>query len=298
MVYLLNKESNIICKTMTKNKKDLIHDTNIVTFDIECYLGGSHMNPFIAYACGFTGNKQIKLYYITDYKNNDDMLYHCIYDLLKIYNNYTVYVHNFSHFDYYFILKMLKDQQTIKYNPFYKDNKLYSLTLTLIINNKLYKIIIKDSYLLLSNSLRDLGFNYKVDVVKGYFPYSFITKNNLNYIGEMPDYIYYYKNVNKPISYDLYLELKTKYLDKAKRWSVKDETLKYLESDLLCLYQVLTKFSHDIFHLEHVNMTKSLSISSLTFKLFKTNYLNDHKLPIIKGIHHDRMREARSRRCL
>jgi len=41
-----------------------------------------------------------------------------------------------------------------------------------------------------------------------------------------------------------------------------------------------------------VNITKSLSISSLTFKIFKTNYLNDYKLPIIKGLHHDRMRDA------
>lgn len=86
---------------------ELVHETKIVTLDIECYLGDH--NQFIAYACGFTGNKQIKLYYLTDYKNNYDMLYHCIYDVLKIYNNYTVYVHNFSHFDSYFILDMLKE---------------------------------------------------------------------------------------------------------------------------------------------------------------------------------------------
>lgn len=179
-------------------------------------------------------------------------------------------------------------------DPFYKDNKLYSLTLTMKINNKVYSIIIKDSYLLLSSSLRDLGQDYNVDIVKGYFPYSFVNDGNLNYIGEIPDYQYYYNNVNKPITYDLYLEMKKDDLNKAKHWSVKNETLRYLESDLVCLYQVITKFSKDIFHLEHVNITKSLSISSLTFQIFKTNYIDDILtfLPIIKGIHHDKMREA------
>ncbi len=36
---LLNKESNINCKTIIQNKIELIHDTKIVTLDIECYLG-------------------------------------------------------------------------------------------------------------------------------------------------------------------------------------------------------------------------------------------------------------------
>ena len=288
--YLLNKESLLKCKFITKNKMELIHDTKIVTFNIECYLNNN--NQFISYACGFTNGKDTKLYYLSDYKNSNDMLYNCIYDMIIKYNNYTIYVHNFSNYDYYFILKMLKDLDLIKMDPFYKDKKLYSLTLTLIINNKFHQIIIKDSYLLFSSSLRKLGHDYNVDILKGYFPYSFVNYSNINYSGEIPDYQYYYNNVNKPITYDLYLEMKKDYLNN--NWSVKNETLKYLESDLLCLYQVIALFSKDIFYLEHINITKSLSISSLTFKLFKTNYLDNNLtyLPIIKGLHHDRMREA------
>lgn len=288
---LLNKESILNCKFITKNRIDLIHDTKIVTFDIECFLNNDHQ--FIAYACGYTDGKNTSLYYLTEYKNKHDMLYTCIYDMMTKYNNYTIYVHNFSNFDYYLILDMLKHQDIIKMDPFYKDNKLYSLTLTMKINNKVYSITIKDSYLLLSSSLRDLGKDYNVDILKGYFPYSFVNESNLkNYKGEIPGYQYYYNNVNKPIAYELYLEMKKDYLNK--HWSVKNETLRYLESDLLCLYQVMTQFSQNIFHLEHVNMTKSLSISSLTFKIFKTNYVDDifTHLPIIKGIHHDKMREA------
>lgn len=188
---------------------------------------------------------------------------------------------------YYIILNILKDQIIIDSDPFYKDNKLYSLKLSIKINNKIHSIIIKDSYLLLSSSLRDLGHNYKVDVIKGYFPYSFVNENNLNYKGEIPEYFYYYNNVNSPMDYNDYIQMKNNYLNN--NWSVKEETLKYLESDLLCLYQVINQFSKDIFNLERINITKSLSISSLTFKIFKTNYLNDYKFSIIKGLHNDRM---------
>jgi len=269
---------------------DLIHDTKIVTFDIECYL--NNHNQFIAYACGFTNGKETQLYYLTEYDNSNTMLYTCLMEILKKYNHYTVYVHNFSNFDYYFILTMLKNQDLIKMDSFYKDNKLYSLKLIVIINNKIHQIIIKDSYLLLSSSLRKLGQDYKVNILKGYFPYSFVNYNNLNYIGEIPDYQYYYNNINNlnnSMDYNEYLQIKQKYNN---NWSLKFETLTYLESDLLCLYQVISQFSKDIFYLEHVNITKSLSISSLTFKIFKTNYLNYYKLPIIKGIHHDLMRKG------
>lgn len=288
---LLNKESLIKFKYISKEKIDLIHDTKIITFDIECYLNNN--NKFIPYACGYSDGINTKLYYLSDYKNEKDMLYNCIIDILNNYNKYTVYVHNFSNFDYYLILDMLVIKDNINYLPFYKDNKLYSLKLTVYnkINNKANSIIIKDSYLLLKNNLRKLGKDYKVNVLKGYFPYTFVNEFNLNYISTIPDYYYYVNNINKPLNYEEYLNLKSNYNN---NWSVKDETLNYLLNDLLCLYEVINKFSLDIFNLEHINITKILSISSLTFKIFKTNYLKDfiNKLPIIKGIHHDRMRYA------
>lgn len=115
-----------------------------------------------------------------------------------------------------------------------------------------------------------------------------MNENNLNYIGHIPDY-YYVNNVNKPLNYEEYKILNDQFINN--EWSTKVETLKYLKSDLLCLYQVINKFSEGIFKLEHINITKIFSISSLTFKIFKANYLKDFKLPII-GIHHDNMRNA------
>nr|YP_010759082.1 hypothetical protein QEO35_mgp37 [Hericium alpestre]WEX31996.1 hypothetical protein [Hericium alpestre] len=66
----------------------------------------------------------------------------------------------------------------------------------------------------------------------------------------------------------------------------------YLLSDLICLYEVIDNFRKEIYSEEYINITKVLSISSLTFKIFKTNYLNKNKLPIIKGNHSISLRNA------
>lgn len=79
------------------------------------------------------------------------------------------------------------------------------------INNKINIITIKDSYLLLNNDLRTLGKDYKVNIIKGYFPYMFVNEHNLNYIGDVPDYLYYVNNIKNPISYKDYLILKNNY---------------------------------------------------------------------------------------
>jgi DNA polymerase type B, organellar and viral len=142
------------------------------------------------------------------------MLYQSLFEMLIKYNKYIVYVHNFSNFDYYFIINLLKDHYEIKTDPFYKDNKLYSLTLSVKINNKIHSIIIKDSYLLLPYSLRKLSHDFKVNVSKGYFPYSFVNENNLNYIGKIPEYNYYYNQVNNPLSYEEYETLQHEYIEK------------------------------------------------------------------------------------
>jgi hypothetical protein len=47
--------------------------------------------------------------------------------MLIKYNKYTVYVHNFSNFDFYLILQIFNNNLYLKSDSFYKDNKLYSL---------------------------------------------------------------------------------------------------------------------------------------------------------------------------
>ena len=61
------------------------------------------------------------------------------------------------------------------------------------------------------------------------------------------------------------------------------ECIKYLEGDLISLYQVL--IGQIVNHRFKVDFTKSLSISSLSLKIFKTNYLKSNKiLTLLRGL--------------
>lgn len=48
------------------------------------------------------------------------------------------------------------------------------------------KIIFRDSLRLLPASLRSLGKSFNVDVSKGIFPYNFVSKETINYVGPHP----------------------------------------------------------------------------------------------------------------
>lgn len=73
-------------------------------------------------------------------------------------------------------------------------------------------------------------------------------------------------------------------------WDLKRETLKYLAADTQTLWEIMDKFSLDIWD-ECVNITCS-TISALAFKIYKTNYLNNTKICQVKGIAHEIMRLA------
>ena len=97
-------------------------------------------------------------------------------------NGYTFYVHNLGRFDSIFILKSLILNKDFSLSPVWKDNCIISLT----IKWNDFKIILLDSLQLIPGSLDKILKSFNCDTQKGYFPYSFVNKNNLNYIGVKP----------------------------------------------------------------------------------------------------------------
>ena len=70
------------------------------------------------------------------------------------------------------------------------------------------------------------------------------------------------------------------------KWSMKDETLKYLSKDIICLYQILEKMDNIIFSNYRLNITSYITISSLSLAIFRRspNFLKDNDLlPKSKG---------------
>jgi hypothetical protein len=102
-------------------------------------------------------------------------------------------------FDIIFLLKYLVKLADV--NPIIHNGKIIQLDIKYGPNNQ-YKITIKDSYLILLSSLDKLSKAFNVVSPKGIFPHLFVNKDNLNYIGEIPNI----ESFGDKISKDQYLE--------------------------------------------------------------------------------------------
>jgi len=152
--------------------------------DIETFIKN---NIHVAYAISFFDGNNCNSYYLTDYKNSENMIISCIKELMiRKYDNYKVYIHNLSNFDANFLLKILVNLGEV--NPIIHDNKIISITF----KYNGYVVIFKDSQQMLIRSLRSLGQAFRVDIQKSIFPYNFVNENKLNYIGHIPEFNYFY----------------------------------------------------------------------------------------------------------
>lgn len=145
-------------------------NNNFITLDIETQTINNIMTP---YCICFYDSKSSKSFYLTDYKDSQEMLKFAISSLLKRkYKGYKIYVHNLSNFDGIFLLKILSSINHIKVQPILKDGKIINLKLNYDSINS-YQINFRDSFLILPSSLSKLAIQFKVDN-KTLFPYNFV----------------------------------------------------------------------------------------------------------------------------
>src|SRR2546423_4568344 len=122
--------------------------------------------------------------------------------LISKYNGYTFYAHNFSGHDAYFILKIIIKLSNLypdqyKYNLTMRDDDIIAMKISRKVNTKTYSIKIIDSLNLLQGSLDKLSKTFNTEVKKSVFPYDFINKNKIFYVGKKPDIKYYNISVNE-----------------------------------------------------------------------------------------------------
>jgi len=175
-------------------------NTKLITMDIETLnLENGDLKPYLV--TWFDGNI-IKSYYLSNFNSSENMLLTAINDLMKVkYHGHKIYLHNFAKFDGVFLLKYLNRLGII--NPVINDGRIITIPLRFR-QNKLsrpYSITFKDSMLLLSSSLRKLAICFNVNVQKDIFPHKFVNEKNLNYVGNVPDFKYFYD-----ITYEEYLD--------------------------------------------------------------------------------------------
>jgi hypothetical protein len=193
--YFENGEQFVITKEMktkfiakTVKAKNLVN--NFITLDIETFIKDNILTP---YCISIYDGKNISNFYLTNYKNIDDLIISALKSIMiRKYNGYNIYMHNMAKFDIIFLFKYLLKLGLVQ--PIIHNNRIISINFNFGKNNK-YQIIFKDSLLLLLNSLSKLCKSFKVDNPKTSFPILYVNENNLDYIGEVPN-IKYFKNVN------------------------------------------------------------------------------------------------------
>jgi hypothetical protein len=265
-------------KPDVKHKSDKpLPNPNIGVLDLETY---DHDSLAYCYAIGFKTNLEDMTYtYYLDKNLDSSLLIHnCIDEMLKDkYKHTTFYVHNLGGFDAAFIIKALtlfnKTEKGLENNYTFettiRDSDILKLVIKRKVNGIVRRVKILDSVGILPRSLRDLGNDYKVDTVKGYFPYTFVSKHNLFYKGKTPD-ISYYNDISEKEYNTFYKEV----------WDLKVETIYYLEKDLQCLYEVLVKVNKTIHLLFDIQMTEVLTVSGMAMRIFLNKHYNPNEKPI------------------
>jgi hypothetical protein len=201
----LEKEIQFAFIDPTK-KLNKLPNTQIVTFDIECIVSKNVHQPF---ACSYytedQNGKHFKFFYLTSYKNPNEILKSALLEIITKFSPCITYIHNLSRYDLAFLNEILNNYFKVKYK--FKDNQILSVDVTYIQGDNKYSIKIRDSLLLLTKSLDKLckAYNLDANMSKSKFPYTFPSLNNLNYSGKVPEF-HHFNNIPKEIYEKLVLE--------------------------------------------------------------------------------------------
>lgn len=262
----------------TKNADSSIKD-NFITMDFETKTDENNIMYVITVSI-FDG-KKVKSFFITDFNNSDELLeYSLNYLLQRKYNGYKIYFHNFSNFDSIFMIKILANLKNTEISRTIKrDSNIIELKLDYNLDGKRkYSLYFRDSLLILPSSLKKLGHSFNVDIVKSIFPYDFVNRNDisLNYEGDVPS-IKYFNDITL-LEYKTYIKQ-----FKNKKWSLKDESIKYCEIDVKSLWFILRKFQINIYSSFDVDFNNYPTLASLAFGIYRVNFLKENTIPKISG---------------
>jgi hypothetical protein len=185
--FAMTKEMKTKFISKTAKSKNLVN--NFITLDIETYIKDNILTPF---CISIYDGKSISNFYLTDYKNVDNLIITALQSIMiRKYNGYNVYMHNMAKFDIIFLFRYLLKLGLV--HPIIHNDRIISIDFNFGKDNK-YQIKFKDSLLLLLNSLSKLSKSFNIENPKSLFPIFFVKENNLDYIGEVPDFKYF-KNI-------------------------------------------------------------------------------------------------------
>jgi len=251
-----------------KNKKVKIENiiNKIIAADTETILNPD--KTMIPYLLSFKSTKELTNVFNKDQKELFNNFINKL--LIRKYRGYNIYFHNLSGFDAFFLIKHLI-YAGFDLDPMIHSGKLINLSVSK--GRNYYDI--KDSNLLLLQSLSKLSKSFKIEENKGIFPYLL---SDINYNGEFPDYKYFAK-----VSLEDYNKEKSKFKNGAINWNFKKEAIKYCQQDSIILFKVLQAFALLIWSKFNLNINDYPTIPSLAFAIFRKNFMSEGSIAILKG---------------
>lgn len=109
------------------------------------------------------------------------------------------------------------------------------------------------------------------------YKFIFLISKPLKFI--FTNLVYFIKLVSAIIVYS-----PTTNLSENKSWSLKTETLKYVDTDCIALHQIWIKFGNIIFNRWGIDIKTTPTLPALCFKIYKARYMPKDTIPIITGI--------------
>lgn len=225
----------MIIKSLKSRPKDQINNVYFADFETVSHEGKHYVSCY-----SIVSSDGLKvLYQVIEYdkENLQQKSYELIKEFIDVIMDVSkdkmVYFHNFVKFDMYFILEVLtKDYSHIDIDLMSRDKIIYSITLENRVSGA--KTLIKDTFLMLSMSLLKLSIFYNIK-----------KKEDFNH-----------DNVYKDYDND----------------DFRCKIIKYCISDSECLRNIFLKFRDEIYDLFGVDCLHSLTMSSLSLKIYRTRY--------------------------
>lgn len=248
----------------------------IITMDIETYIKDKIMIPY----CVSIHTEGLTKTFYKDSEDADVITLALEYLVNPKFNNHFVYMHNLSKFDINFMLGKISNIMD-KIEPTIKDGNFINLA----VSKNGVKLNFRDSMLILPASLKNLALSFLNKQEKMIFPHDFVNDSNLKYIGATPDIKYFTSKgslledgTKKPsITPEQYKEY---FRD---TWNLMETAISYCENDVKILYDILNVYNTEIYDKFAINLSKTSTISSLAFKIFRTHYLKNTQIPILAG---------------
>ena len=134
-----------------------------------------------------------------------------------------------------------------------------------------------DSYKFIPESLNSIAKDMLNLEGKEKFPHSFVNKNAIDYKGVIPKKKYFIT-----LNEEDYLKM----VENQKGiWSIKDNCLNYIQTDLDILYDAMIMFARTIWHQYGITLRQRKTISGLALLIYQSNYLNKSKckIPLVRG---------------